>query len=317
MPKYVGVSCPYCNRKFVEDDDIVVCPECGAPHHRECWLQEQKCHFSVLHNNNFEWKMPFEEEEKKEQVKTVACKYCGTENPENAISCSKCKAPINIVTNDSSAQSGPQNKGGFNQEDLFRSFMDPLGGVPKNEEIDGVTAEELGNFIGDRAPYFVRMFYLFKKRNSSVSFNFFACIFNGYWFLSKKMYKIGALLCALTLAIFSARTVADYFLLSNLGTEYTVADFMNEANLIPAMISSLLSMVQFVIMIICGMFANSLYMKHCTKTIKSIDDTQTKSAVFAKKGGTNLVIAISLYACYMVLSTFGYNIIETVLKLFG
>ena len=36
-------KCPVCNKQFKESDDIVVCPDCGAPHHRECWEKEGKC----------------------------------------------------------------------------------------------------------------------------------------------------------------------------------------------------------------------------------------------------------------------------------
>ena len=37
---YEGCQCPVCGKSFQESDDIVVCPQCGAPHHRECWKQE-------------------------------------------------------------------------------------------------------------------------------------------------------------------------------------------------------------------------------------------------------------------------------------
>ena len=34
-------------------DDIVVCPECGAPHHRECYEKEGHCHFADKHGADF------------------------------------------------------------------------------------------------------------------------------------------------------------------------------------------------------------------------------------------------------------------------
>ena len=40
---YKGVSCPVCGQEFKEGDDIVVCPECGAPHHRSCYKQLGNC----------------------------------------------------------------------------------------------------------------------------------------------------------------------------------------------------------------------------------------------------------------------------------
>ena len=36
MIDYTGLECPICGEKFTAQDDIVVCPECGAPYHRAC-----------------------------------------------------------------------------------------------------------------------------------------------------------------------------------------------------------------------------------------------------------------------------------------
>ena len=36
MSNYTGCKCPVCQQPFTETDDIVVCPECGAPYHRAC-----------------------------------------------------------------------------------------------------------------------------------------------------------------------------------------------------------------------------------------------------------------------------------------
>ena len=33
--KYTGIPCAACGKKFTAEDDVVVCPECGTPHHRD------------------------------------------------------------------------------------------------------------------------------------------------------------------------------------------------------------------------------------------------------------------------------------------
>ena len=38
MDKYKDMICPVCGLSL-EDGEVCVCPECGAPHHRECFLQ--------------------------------------------------------------------------------------------------------------------------------------------------------------------------------------------------------------------------------------------------------------------------------------
>ena len=34
MPKYYGCPCEGCGKPLTLQDDIVVCPDCGAPYHR-------------------------------------------------------------------------------------------------------------------------------------------------------------------------------------------------------------------------------------------------------------------------------------------
>ena len=49
-------KCPVCGETFKPGDDVVVCPECGAPHHRECYEQLGHCCFEEKHSNNFSLK---------------------------------------------------------------------------------------------------------------------------------------------------------------------------------------------------------------------------------------------------------------------
>ncbi len=37
MPKYYGCPCEGCGKPLTLQDDIVVCPDCGAPYHRTCY----------------------------------------------------------------------------------------------------------------------------------------------------------------------------------------------------------------------------------------------------------------------------------------
>ena len=37
MPKYYGCPCEGCGEPLTLKDDIVVCPDCGAPYHRTCY----------------------------------------------------------------------------------------------------------------------------------------------------------------------------------------------------------------------------------------------------------------------------------------
>jgi len=43
MHQFMGKYCPVCNAPFSANDDVVVCSNCGVPHHRACWLQQKSC----------------------------------------------------------------------------------------------------------------------------------------------------------------------------------------------------------------------------------------------------------------------------------
>ena len=53
---FLGKTCPVCSQNFHEGDDVVVCPKCGAPYHRDCFKQKGKCIFPELHKDGKSWK---------------------------------------------------------------------------------------------------------------------------------------------------------------------------------------------------------------------------------------------------------------------
>ena len=54
--KYKGEKCFYCNEVFNDNDDVVVCPKCGTPYHRECYKQAGSCINHHLHELGESWK---------------------------------------------------------------------------------------------------------------------------------------------------------------------------------------------------------------------------------------------------------------------
>ena len=41
--RYVGKICPYCRFPIKPGEEIMVCPQCGVPHHFDCWRENQGC----------------------------------------------------------------------------------------------------------------------------------------------------------------------------------------------------------------------------------------------------------------------------------
>ena len=99
MNNYLNSECPYCGKKFTENDDIVVCPDCGTPHHRGCYKEHGVCANNELHGG-FEWKSssePRTPENKggnEQKFDSFACPNCGGMNPSGTKFCSNCGAPL-------------------------------------------------------------------------------------------------------------------------------------------------------------------------------------------------------------------------------
>jgi ketosteroid isomerase-like protein len=41
--RIINKTCPYCQTKIKQGADHIVCPECGTPHHKECWNENRGC----------------------------------------------------------------------------------------------------------------------------------------------------------------------------------------------------------------------------------------------------------------------------------
>lgn len=92
---YTGNICDGCGNAFKEGDDIVVCPECATPQHRECYEKNNKCVNGHLHAEGFEWKSTVVQPKvsffkKEEQKEFSACPNCGHKNPKGSKQCEKC-----------------------------------------------------------------------------------------------------------------------------------------------------------------------------------------------------------------------------------
>lgn len=91
MPDFTQYTCPVCGREITPSDDIVVCPQCGAPHHRDCWKKEGHCHFQPDHGTPSQWK-PLPE---RADEGAVVCGNCGSANAAGQTCCRKCGRELN------------------------------------------------------------------------------------------------------------------------------------------------------------------------------------------------------------------------------
>ena len=129
--RYENQPCPVCQQSFQPDDDIVVCPVCGTPHHRDCYKQNGECGNFEKHNEGFRWA------------------------PEKA------EEPIETAQNENPPFSGSNIQG----EDLppfFKNVSNQFSLFPKELE-DGVSTDEVAEFVGLSSPKYVQNFFYTKS----------------------------------------------------------------------------------------------------------------------------------------------------------
>ena len=312
---FLGNQCPVCEKPFHADDDIVVCPDCGTPHHRACYEAIGHCANAARHGEDYD----FSEDDENVNSDVVICRSCGKENDKNAFFCKYCAAPLSKADEQPQQQSSGQSaytgnaaNGGF-----AYPFMDPLAGVPGDADMgDGVTAGEIAKYVKQNTPYFVRVFNNIKEFNRS-RFSFVGALFGGGYLLYRKMYKLGAILTALQaamiiLSVYIQIQYADEYnavMQNNAGSFYQLFNYlsalMNSGKFILCL-PYLMSGVLLVIRIAIGASVNRIYFKHCREQVvlikKQASPNESADTVLQTKGGVNLPLAVSLLATYMVLN---------------
>ena len=220
--RYKDIECPVCGRAFLEDDDVVVCPVCGTPHHRACWMDLQRCANDALHDQGFEWKFPasmdplkkLDEEKRKAHSPApdftfkngetvIECPHCGALNYENDAFCMKCRAPLKETdANTSPPPEEERNAGqGYYRTDPRQLAYDNqrlYGGLEPNILIDGIPVAEYSDYIGGNAPgKMIRRIAGMERYDRKISFNFAAFVFGPIWFFYRKMFKQGVMILVL------------------------------------------------------------------------------------------------------------------------
>lgn len=224
MTKYIGAKCPVCSQKFGQSDDIVVCPVCGAPHHRECYWKEGECAFAQEHASGKEWRPPEPEPKTPEdalpftqdEASVRVCPSCQNANPAGNIFCARCGSRLN---GQNAGQAPPQNQGGgwtpFGPFAEINSQTFIYGGLSPEEVIGGETVKDLASFVGENTIYFLPRFREIARTGRAIAPNLAALIFNFVYYFYRKMYMAGFILLALAILtvvpgfLYSLETMPD------------------------------------------------------------------------------------------------------------
>lgn len=204
MADYKGNTCPVCKQKFKEADDIVVCPDCGTPYHRECWKKVGVCVHQADHAAGFEWTP---DNVISDRPDDIVCPNCGTHNPLGAKYCNHCGVslpdhPDNVqyqqdhpapggngpvyANGSYQADGAPQYRQAPRQEqapdqDFFSAgSMGPDGFTCKevgpDDPIDGIKARDWASYVGPSSIYYMMQFFRMQetRRKAVISFSAFS-----------------------------------------------------------------------------------------------------------------------------------------------
>ncbi len=271
-----GQKCPICNSYLFAEDDVVFCPTCGAPHHRDCFKTVRHCGLEHTHGteNQYDRVKTADGQNDSEPEETAKnpniCPECKNKLTDDMLVCPYCGRPRNV-----------------------RVFtFDLLGGVSPDTDLgEGATAAEVKDFVHINTQRYIPKFE--ELKHQKFSWNWAAFLFPHGWFLFRKMYKIGSFFTALAVAaqvcFIPLMNVLNSAVFST--TNEYVNYFMQNIDtfgMAPIMLATLGSAINIAVRIIAGLNSDRLYKNHAIAKTLSLKNDEEKEMKLRKAGGVNI-----------------------------
>jgi len=311
--RYTGEKCPVCHKEFTAEDDIVVCPECGTPHHRDCYSLAGVCANAELHATGVKW------ERKPRSARYRVCPVCSFPNRLTDNACQRCGAELTEAT-EQSAENFNTNSGEKSWRDTFsmpdaEELMNPIKflGLDPDEDMGGATMKEMTDFVGPSTIYYIPKFKKMKDEGVKPSFNIFSLFFPTLFFANRKMWG-WAVLAAILGIIFN---IPSSLLVSNKSFPPEVLNFVSQNKSTIKLLSEIFVAADIAIRAIFCLFANWFYYRFSLNALKKLKKERRvhdiKSAGGVKpqnmvyitliKYGISLLLVAALYMGYEMITT--------------
>ena len=307
MPKYYGCPCEGCGEPLTLQDDIVVCPDCGAPYHRDCYEKLGRCIHAPAHAAGYEWKFPYQESE------LCTCPACGerTLRSESVCRCCGAALPPEGAQEPADRADSDEHSEEFDYSTFYRQFqetgapqVDPLrqtyqAAFGKEEVMDGIPCKDWADFIGPASPAYLSAYCRMQLSHTKTSMSFSAMLFGPFYFFYRKAWRpaFGFLAAEMLLA---APTFIEMLQLS--GSSFAPA-LSASALTVLARVCSLLS---FLLMLVRGMYGKWLYRRSAASRIRRIQsefpDARQRQAVLRAQGGVSFG---AVFLCILLLTLGG------------
>ena len=323
MTRYTGNHCPVCEQAFTDTDDIVVCPDCGTPYHRDCWKKVGACMHRSEHAAGFEWQPEIGPEAVK-AAHEATCPNCGTRNTPGAARCSHCGCPLPRSEADSADAAKPEeqvpiyardpsavnNRSAAPGPHIATYSADREGGIYRREigpedTIDGIKAKDWAAYVGRSPMYYLMQFFRMSITNRKAAVCLSAFLFGPAYLFYRKMWKEGLLTAVLTivLSIPTFIGIISVFNPSLLGAM--------PLGWLPVAVN-VCAVASWALNIILGLFAVSWYRREAKKNIDRIyadyPDDEARTDALLQKGGTNLLAALLYFGIMLLLASLVINL---------
>ncbi len=299
-----GQTCAVCHSYLFEEDDVVYCPTCGAPHHRDCYNSIGHCGYESLHGTDEQFDLKKRLEEKRQNTEenkdaaenTQICPFCMHKTEEKTRVCPYCGRP--------------RIAGNFTEADF-------LGGVPKDYDIGaGVTADMAKELVGVNTQRYIPKFAKMTPKNK-LSWNWMAFLFPQGWFLSRKMYAIGSIMIAVLAAAVICTLPINQFLQTELPiTETTQQTYTALLEALPQMdmpllvLAGIYSVVTLLVRVVSAVFGDYWYKAYVIRKVKERGQSDLDQQDYNHKyGGVNII----LFALGLMLLNYLPTILSTLL----
>lgn len=296
-----GQKCAVCSAYLFPEDDIVYCPICGAPHHRDCFKTAGHCGLQDDHGTDKEYKKPefdqnsdLKKETSSKDSAGKKCLACGNDMDEDAHFCPKC------------------GFGGQTQTP-FQSFSPFTHAIEVKEDADigeGVTAGEASKIVKVNPFRYIPKFLTLSPQRKG-SWNWAAFLMPGAWFAYRKMYKesvfstlllIMSVICNLPfqMAILQLPSPDDSVRTYIELAEY-YADFTSEIGLLPLAIGFAGLLLGLIIRVVCGIYGDWWYKNRVIHVAKNIRSSENADEDLRRYSGTSFIgFALALFALEML-----------------
>lgn len=319
---YDHLTCPVCHARFFEDEDIVVCPVCGAPHHRDCWNLAGHCSHEDTHGTDQQWHRPEEEKDSARPAQDIpggepprdrvghACPQCGRMSTSDTLFCPYC--------GHSFGGENPQSDAPFSP--FAPPVIDPLGGVDPTSSIDGHPVQEVASMVAVNTPWYLPRFDRSSRSENKkkAAWNWVAFLFPTYWLFWRKCYGAGIIALSVSIA---SRLLSYPFMsviYSLVPAEATYAEAVAAVSSNMASIPNsafLLTLIGALLSLLCnlffGLFGTYVYKTRCIHKLEQLHSPDFEGDVqtaFLRSRGVNLfgpLLAMTLLdVVYMLLISF-------------